>query len=399
MDLYLVSVLVFLAALAAIIYRDSRRSRKSWTSWAKIAFIRRSQRGKRLLIRLGTRFPRFWKAVGNFAVVFGIFISVYFIYLLILQLIIIIQQNLTIGAGVVIPSLSQEAVYGTGYLAIPFWHWVISIALLLVVHEGMHGIIAAREKFRIKSLGIAFLTALPIGAFVEPDEKQMAKAKPMKQLRVFAAGSFGNFCLAGLSFLLLILVAMSLSSVTAYTGVGYNSTMEGYPAQAVGMAAPGIITGINGYDINTIADLEAALGEIGPNQMIEVHVSIPEDGEFDNRVYSLTTMCMDNSTSCDTGFIGISTVTQEGHIKAGFELLAGALSYIFSLLYFLFLLNFAIGGINLLPLGPLDGGRMYSIILNKKAPKYASRIMKFLSWFVLMLILLNVIAPFINLLT
>jgi len=55
-------------------------------------------------------------------------------------------------------------------------YFLLSIPIVLVVHEGAHGIVASLEKIRIKTGGFAIFIALFAG-FVEPDEKEFDNAK------------------------------------------------------------------------------------------------------------------------------------------------------------------------------------------------------------------------------
>ena len=71
MDWYLASVLVFIAVLAVLVYRDRHKFTRD-----SIFLLRRTQRGKDTVIRIGTTFPRFWKYVGFVSVVVGFIVSV-----------------------------------------------------------------------------------------------------------------------------------------------------------------------------------------------------------------------------------------------------------------------------------------------------------------------------------
>ena len=172
----------------------------------------------------------------------------------------------------VLPSASPEANMGPGYLAVPFWYWIISIGLLIVVHEGFHGIMAAMEKVRIKSLGWGLLAVIPL-AFVEPDEEELQKKSASSQLRVFAAGSFANFLLAGVC---LLIGATVFSGMVASTGVAYQGVFADYPAEEVNLT--GMIIRIDDYDIRTTDDLSIALREIGHNKTVTIY-TLTEDGE------------------------------------------------------------------------------------------------------------------------
>ncbi len=70
-------------------------------------------------------------------------------------------------------------------------YFLLSIPIVLVMHEGAHGIVAALEKIKIKTGGFAVFIALFAG-FVEPDEEEFDKAKKISKLRVIGAGATSN---------------------------------------------------------------------------------------------------------------------------------------------------------------------------------------------------------------
>ena len=70
-------------------------------------------------------------------------------------------------------------------------YFLLSIPIVLVMHEGAHGIVATLEKIKIKTGGFAIFIALFAG-FVEPDEEEFAKAKKISKLRVIGAGATSN---------------------------------------------------------------------------------------------------------------------------------------------------------------------------------------------------------------
>ena len=74
-------------------------------------------------------------------------------------------------------------------------YFLLSIPIVLVVHEGAHGIVASLEKIRIKTGGFAIFIALFAG-FVEPDEKEFDNAKKISRLRVIGAGATANVIFA-----------------------------------------------------------------------------------------------------------------------------------------------------------------------------------------------------------
>lgn len=71
-----------------------------------------------------------------------------------------IGRELGPGAYVLLPGINP-------YLPL-FYGWV-ALVVALVVHEGMHGVVARNLKFRVKSSGLLFFLAIPVGAFVDVD--------------------------------------------------------------------------------------------------------------------------------------------------------------------------------------------------------------------------------------
>ncbi len=457
MDWYVISIIIFILILALIVYKD----RKNWTR-DSILLIRKTSRTRNFLIRIGTGLPRFWLVVGGIAVVIGFFMSVYIFYMLIDILMKGIFIEPVPGLALVLPSPTSELVIAPGVIGIPFWYWIISIALLVIVHEGSHGIFAARERVRIKSLGVGILAVIPL-AFVEPDEKQLAKKKTWQQLRVFAAGSFANFVLAGVSVLI---VSMMSISIFVPAGIAYQGLITDYPAAGVNLT--GVIVGINSYTIKNNNDLSRALTEIGPNKGITIYTKVINGSETINKTFKFTTTeepepefkpdaytntiagleqaipgTIEFSQSVSSlfgggektwrsvqleikyweyinenypsltnkanskitilegdldkyprkGFIGIyfnpavNPVFME--IKPEFKSYSDFINFLSGLLFFLFLINLGVGAFNLLPLGPLDGGRMWKVVLDRYIPKHSKNIFKVLSYITLLVILFN----------
>ncbi len=327
MDPYSLSAVIFILILAVFVYRDRDKFTRDG-----VFLLRKTQAGKSGLISLGERHPVLWKYVGNLGVIIGFAVSI----LMIITLVKITLESLsrpTPGAiGLLLPSLSASPSSGPGLIFVPFWYWIIIIALLAFVHEGLHGVMAAREKIRLKSLGWGLLAVIPL-AFVEPDEKVLRKKQHIQQLRVFAAGSLANFALAGVAMLAMYafsglyvqagvsfatypateINALSVKSVngTPFDGnVGRllydlektpNSSMleiasgsdifyitkemlaqqlgkvkekivvfENLPAARAGLPGGAAITSVNGKAIKNDTDLRQALLDAGPNRTIEI---------------------------------------------------------------------------------------------------------------------------------
>ena len=96
------------------------------------------------------------------------------------------------------------------------------------------------------------------------------------------------------------------------------------------------------------------------------------------------------------GYLGVVPSSIKSDFKEGQENLGKVLSWVSLLFYWLFTINLAVGMFNMLPLGPIDGGKMFLIVSNSvvKNEKKARKIWMFVSFFCLALILIGLM-PFI----
>ena len=376
LDPYLLSVLVFALLIVALIVKDRRKIERK-----VILFIRRTEKGRDLIDMVVSISPQFWKKVGALAAMIGfggmIFGTIY-IFLLIRNA--ISRGVAAQGISLVIPVPFNEPAVGTGFIGVPFWYWIISIALLVVVHEGMHGVILRAHRIKIKSIGLLLLAIIP-GAFVEPDEKDLKRRNWFVRLKVYAAGSFGNFLLAGLVFLILQfwMVPAFYTSGVGFSGY-FNGTEFGhpepYPAQKVNLT--GVILEIDGERIRNFEDLSRFLGSRKPGDRVTV---VTNTGE-----YSLT---LERNPDGEGGFLGIANIYNTNVLRDDLRgtSTGNILEWIFKLLVWVVVLNAGIGVVNLLPLKPLDGGLMLETFMERFFPEYAEDAVRFSSAFILTLII------------
>lgn len=381
MNYELISVLVFALILSIIIYRDRKN-----IEFKSGLIIRRSTKGKKWLYEFSARHEKTLKIIGTIAVITSILASFYAMYLLFHSTYnIIIKKTKESTLRVVLPSV--EGVKMPGFiLGVPFWYWIISIFVVMAVHEPMHALIARAEKIDVKSFGVLLFFILP-GAFVEPDEKQLKRSKTLSKLRVFAGGSFGNIIIAALIFLLILGLTKVLSMVINPIGVNYESLIEGSYAEKIGLE--GRITKINNIEIKTIDDLTKAMENVKPGDKILVTTS--------KSVYEIEAI-KDEET--ERTLIGIKNPYVE-YEYTGFLSKYGQVSkttlsvfqWLEGLLYWIFVLNLGVGVFNLFPLKPLDGGLITEAVCEyffKRKGKYISNA---ISIFVLILVIFNIFGP------
>ncbi|MFC6730948.1 MULTISPECIES: site-2 protease family protein [unclassified Haladaptatus] len=145
---------------------------------------------------------------------------------------------------------------------------VLGLLIGLVVHEGGHGLLCRVEDIKIESMGLALLTLIPVGAFVEPDEESRQKADRGGQTRMFAAGVTNNFAISLVAFALLF--GPVVGSIAVVPGAPVGNVADGSAAAAAGLQPGDVITQINGQDVTSASELDAVLA----NESRTVDVSL-----------------------------------------------------------------------------------------------------------------------------
>jgi len=256
-------------------------------------------------------------------------------------------------------------------IVVPLHAW-LSLFIILIIHEGMHGIAARRNGFKLKSTGLLLLGFLPIGAFVEPDEKQVVKANPRKALRLFAAGPTANMLALFAVQFIIIGSALALSAtIEPWAQQVHLDSVDGvyisevtpstefcgssYANPAFGAFEPGSkLLSVNSTEINTTGD---ALKEVAINRYKETSFSLLAPGGEE------TVKSLEPNAMGVFGFV-MEEKAREGFVfPQGYEFYQEAKSLFFGFLYWLFLLNLLVGLINFLPLAAFDGGRIAMILL------------------------------------
>lgn len=170
-------------------------------------------------------------------------------------------RQLTPLANLLIPGLNP-------YLPI-IYGWT-ALIIGLVVHEGAHGVLARSLGFPVKSSGLLFLLVLPIGAFVEVDDKELAKAKARDSGRVLAAGPGSNITVAAVALLGLILVVGSMTPVV--NGLGIVGVLQDSQAEKLGVMPGNIVVSAAGMSVSKPGEFETALEGLDPGDAVPVSI-------------------------------------------------------------------------------------------------------------------------------
>lgn len=242
------------------------------------------------------------------------------------------------GATLILPGIN-----------IPFTEGVLALLLVLIVHEGAHAVFARIARIPILSSGIVLFGVIPIGAFVEPDEKKLKKLNVEKQNRILIAGSAANFFTAlivcFLFFAFLFLTAPYKEQGLLVVGGNESGT---------------IIYKINGQGWREFIETTDNKTKFNQTFVFETDKGV-YNGRLDRdlRYYDLS--------------LSFFIVKYKNIL---FEM-------IYKILGFAFSLNFIIGVINLLPLPFFDGYRLLENNVNIKP------ITTLISWTAILAFLIN----------
>jgi len=333
--------------------------------------------------RLGSALKPVWNVLWNMGIAVSIGGSIYITYLLARNLYYLsFKVEDASPVSLLIPGITLSLSPNT------LFFFGLSIAIILISHELSHGVAARAEGIKVKSTGLILLAIIP-GAFVEPDEEDLNKAKKSSQARVYAAGSTANILIA--------LLALSLVSNAPYIlSPFYQTTPLGVqvPENAAGSPAEGVlknwdvILSINGSATTDTESLAKILNATTPNSTVPIVVM--RDGEvktFDFKMgYSATT---------NSSYMGIINALsyyppKYPYISTSFPFyLTGSLSWIF-------LLSLNVGLINMMPVASLDGNKLAGIMVRfvLRDEKKSVQINKLLGWGCLAILVLNISLSF-----
>ena len=250
-------------------------------------------------------------------------------------------------------------------------YFLLSIPIVLVIHEGAHGIVAALEKIKIKTGGFAVFIALFAG-FVEPDEEEFDKAKKISKLRVIGAGATSNVMFAivlGAIMLTNPIFGMVLESIPLFgevildtfyevsQGVLILDIIPNSGAEQAGLLANDVITTINDIPIHGPADFPI----LNPGEIASV--SVLRDGQA--LEFGLEVMASPDDPQ--RGLIGIMRDNSIPYKPVMDFIDWTSVDFNISMfLLWLWMISFFIGIINMLPLPILDGGKFIHIIIDKR---------------------------------
>jgi len=318
-----------------------------------------------VLIKILSRTRRGIRVFADLSVISGFLMMGYAFYFLLNNVAnYFVVQSEFLELTLLIPGVTLTSAPAIAY-------FLLSIPIVLIMHEGAHGIVAALEKIKIKTGGFAIFIALFAG-FVEPDEEEFDKAKKISKLRIIGAGATSNVIFAiilGAIMLTNPVFGMVLESIPLFGEVILNtfyelsqgvlilSIMENLGAEQAGLLTNDVIISINDIPIRGPVDFPI----LNPGETVSVTVL------RDNQTLEFGVEIMPSPDDPERGLIGIMRDNSIPYKPVmNFIDWANVDFNVSMFLLWLWMISFFIGIINMLPLPILDGGKFIHTIIDKR---------------------------------
>jgi membrane-associated protease RseP (regulator of RpoE activity) len=455
------SILIFIAIIliyAGIVFLLYKKGvlKKHNISFYGPALMWRTEKGIQFL-KNRAKHERFWKIYGNTSIIFCFITMVLMTALMVMTAWLVFgftpaQRNALPGPEVALVLPGINPILPLEYLG----YVLLGLVIAIMVHEFSHGILALVDKLKVKSLGILYLI-VPIGAFCEPDDEDVKKARILSRMRIYAAGPAANFVVVLISILLFSFVFMSAVQPVNEGVIVFTVDAES-PASQIGLQTGVTITKVNDTVIHTGGEYFNTWNNTNANQTI--NITYMKSGTLyttqvllDDKYVEYakrTTIYVNNESYKGKGYLGVQSLLRDSVVSdhlailknpffdfprglltfyslpllgyfAGYNpivapftdsyVIAGPLGVlptplfwiIINAIYWIFWLNLAVSLFNVLPMVPLDGGFLFNdgvraaIIRLKKEIKEETKekIVKNVSLAISLVILGLILLPFV----
>jgi len=381
--------LLFAIIFYGILYSLFFIYRKKFEVQGRFFILYKTKLGLKAMNSLSKKFPRFLNFLSYISILVG-FTGMIFIFYILLKgtYNLIIQPSSTPVLSPVLPGIEIP-----GLPILSFWHWIIAILFVAIIHEFSHGVYAKLSNIKIKSSGFALLGPI-LAAFVEPDEKQLSKSSHKKQLSVLSAGPFSNI-IVGIILLLIsgFLLTPIASSMVEHKGVQVVQVAPDYPLSTTQIKPGDILKKIGNKTLNDPGDFVEAINSYKPGDKIKITTNKS----------SYTVILTEHPQNSSLPYLGVMISPESTNIKRSLKeknpYLPSIFIWIVRLFFWLYVISIGIGLFNLLPLGPVDGGRMFHILSMKifKNKTTATKVYHLISMVCLILIFINLLPYIIKL--
>jgi membrane-associated protease RseP (regulator of RpoE activity) len=373
--------IIFYGFLILFFYKN----RKKVQIHSKIIAFYRTKLGLKWMDKIAETFPRLLNVISYVSIFTGFAGMSIIVYFIIKGTYDLVFNG---GAPALAPVLPGVRIPGLS-ITLGFWHWILAIFFVAVVHEFSHGVFARWAGLKVKSSGVALFGPI-LAAFVEPDEEKLVKKSKRKQLAILSAGPFSNIVFAFVFLLIGFLTAAPLESMFFESnGMIVNRLLEDMPAENAGLEVPFVIYSVSGVSTEDTENFILATETFKPNKMVKL---VTNKGDFEFKA-------KEHPDDSSKGYIGVADFSLSLVVKekfSAFGQLPWFAIWFNKLIVWLFIINLGVGLFNLLPLGIVDGGRMYYLLALAvvKNEKIAKKLWTTVSLFILFLILINLLPYF-----
>jgi membrane-associated protease RseP (regulator of RpoE activity) len=262
MNGYLIALVVFVAWIALVYALQKQKwFAKHNMSLLGPAVMWRTRRGRELVDRLASH-KRFWSVYGK--------ITLWICAGAMATIMILLLWEATLVSRIT-KAPSPELILGIPGInpIIPVGYGILALVVGIAVHEIAHGIMTRNGDMKVLSLGLLFLV-FPIGAFVEPDEKQLQVTTRAKRSKVFAAGPATNIIVA--LIILVIFSGLMMSSLKpVHEGALATGIVEESPIALAGVRPNSLIVSVGGTPITSATELEERASRPGNPVTVEYY--------------------------------------------------------------------------------------------------------------------------------
>lgn len=153
----------------------------------------RTQLGVKIIDKY-CKYTRFWRFFGLLSIAISLFLMACILYIVGIGI-------LNITSTIAAPGLGMEyalAIPGVNPL-LPIGYGWLGLVVAMVIHEMAHGFQTRSNGMRLDATGLLY-GVVPLGAFVEPNEEDIAKSSRRVKLDMYSAGISTNFIAAVVVF-------------------------------------------------------------------------------------------------------------------------------------------------------------------------------------------------------
>ena len=358
----------------------------------------RTVKGRSLIEKVASK-RRFWEIYGDLAIALAAVAAIVMLSMLLWQTWLVPRipkasaptPDLLLG----LPGINKF---------IPIGYGILGLAVAIIVHEAAHGILMRASGFKLKTLGL-LMFIVPMGAFAEPDERELSEGARRKRMRVYAGGPAANLVVALVCALVFTMV-MVPSVHEAHSGIGVFNVSSGTPADG-NISVGSIIYSFNGTSVANYSDFSSSIAKTQANQTVAIGVFTHGSEHTINVKLSDRGAYVSDAASKGKGYLGVSAAsvsTARFHPIArassidslfnnaltfitlpvsGFSPVQGPIMDFYTVngmdagtfwllanaVYWIFWLNLMVGLTNVLPAIPLDGGFIFKDYMEKLLEK------------------------------